>query len=106
MMLPYNVTLNTWRAGVSAMLLATEAQTVMAYRMMGLAGLWSVDAKENSRMMSEKPPAFAASAIAASTAMMRGQRPDQVMTAAMVPLKRKTSSNVKRLSRRGPKAFV
>ena len=106
MISPYSVTLNTWQAGMSAMLLAAEAQTVMAYRLMGLAGLWSVDAKENSRMMSENPPAFAASAIAASTAMMRGERPDQVMTAAMIPLKKRTSSNAKRLSRRGPKMFL
>ena len=106
MISPYSVTLNTWQAGMSARLLAAEAQTVMAYRLMGLAGLWSVDAKENSRMMSEKPPAFAASAIAASTAMMRGERPDQVMTAAMIPLKKRTSSNAKRLSRRGPKMFL
>ena len=76
MISPYSVTLNTWQAGMSAMLLAAEAQTVMAYRLMGLAGLWSVDAKENSRMMSEKPPAFAASAIAACSDGRKPTRPE------------------------------
>lgn len=82
--------------------LTVETQMVMAYRMMGMAGLWSVTPSEDGRMVSEKGPAFAKAMMAGTQAMMTGKRPDEVMLASARPLRRKTRSNVRRLSKRGP----
>ncbi len=82
--------------------LMAETQSIVTMRMLGMAGLWSVADSEDSRMVNEKAPAFASSLIAASTAAMRGQRPDQIATAAIKPLRAKTRANAKRLARRGP----
>jgi hypothetical protein len=78
-----------------------ETQMVMAYRVMGMAGLWAVAPGENQRMVAEKGPAFAAAALAASRAAMAGRRPDQIMNAWVRPLRRKTRSNARRLGRLG-----
>lgn len=82
---------------VQVAMIAIEAQTVVAYRCLGMAGLWPSDAKERRRMVMEKPPAFAASGWAATQAMMQGKSPDQVARAAIIPLRRKTRANAKRL---------
>ena len=82
--------------------LCAEASTVMTMRMMGMAGLWSVTKSENDRMVSEKSSAFLDSATAASIATMSGKRPDEVMNAAVKPLRRKTRANARRLGKRGP----
>lgn len=92
-----------WHTGVQVMMLGIETQTVIAYRMLGLAGLWGVSPKENHRMISEKPPAFARSANDAMKAALTGKRPDEVVSAAVKPLRRRTKSNVRRLSRTGPR---
>ncbi len=91
------------RTGVAFWTLMAETQAVVAYRMMGMAGMWAVAPSENARMVSEKAPAFADAMLAGSRAAMTGKRPDQVMEAAMRPLGRKTRSNSRRLSKRGPK---
>ena len=92
-----------WRAGAAFWTLAAEAQTVIALRTLGMVGAWNTRPSENSRMVSEKTQAFAQSARAATLAMVQGARPDQVATAAMKPLRRKTKSNVARLTKAGPK---
>lgn len=81
--------------------LAAETQTVMTLRLWGMAGLWPVTSTENSRMISEKAPAFAEAQVAMAKAAMKGQRPDQVMAAGLKPLARKTGSNSRRLLKRG-----
>ena len=80
-----------------------EAQAVIAMRLMGMNGLWSVTKSENGLMFSEKADALTRSAIDASTAMMTGKRPDEVISAAVKPLRAKTRANAQRLGRRGPK---
>lgn len=92
-----------WKASFDLWRMGVEAQMVMSMRFMGMAGLWSVDNRENSRMVFEKPEAYGRAAMAASLALMDGQNPNRVLRAATLPLRRKTKSNVKRLSRRGPK---
>jgi hypothetical protein len=92
-----------WRAGMQGWMLMAEAQAVIAMRMWGMAGLWNVTPSENSRMVSEKATALPQSALAASQAAMAGKRPDEVMTAAIRPLRRKTGANARRLTKRGPK---
>lgn len=81
--------------------LMVEAQTVVAYRMMGMAGIWSVTAYEKQRMVSEKPAAFIEGATAATLAIMRAEPTHAVLEAAIQPLERKATSNRKRLAKRG-----
>ncbi|MCP1167185.1 antifreeze protein [Limimaricola litoreus] len=90
------------RTSVTFWTLMTETQAVMAYRIMGMAGLWAVTGSENRRMVDEKAPAFAEAMMAGSRAMMSGQRPDQIALATMAPLQRRTGHNNRRLARRGP----
>ena len=80
--------------------LLVETQIVMAYRTLGMLGLWAVAPGENTRMISEKGPAFADAAVAASRAALSGRRPDEVLGAWMKPLRRQTRSNARRLGRR------
>lgn len=79
--------------------LAFDAHSVVALRVLGAAGLWPVSPRENGRMVSEKSVAFAKSAEAASAALFAGQRPDQVLDAAVGPYGRKARANARRLSR-------
>jgi len=87
---------------VASQMLA-EAQTVIAYRTLGMAGLWAVAPSENARMFTEKPAVLMASGMGAAQAMISGQSPDKIIDAAVRPLGVKTRSNARRLSRRGPK---
>ena len=82
--------------------LVSETQTVMTMRLLGMSGMWNVKPTESTRMVAEKPAAFARSAEAAMKAAFTGARPDQVVAAAVRPLRNKTRSNAARLSRRGP----
>jgi hypothetical protein len=79
-----------------------EAQMVIGMRMMGMAGLWRVLPSENARMSSEKVSAVTESAMATSQAIMSGKSPAFIAEAALKPIRRRTSSNVKRLANRGP----
>lgn len=92
----------TFALGLEIFHLAGETQRIMVMRLLGMSGLWNVQGTEPTRMVAEKPAAFARSAEAAIKAAMDGQRPDQVMAAAVEPLRSKTRANVARLSRRGP----
>ena len=78
--------------------LSFEANTVIGLRMMGLAGLWPVAPSEISRMITEKQFAFARSATAAGMSAISGNLPDQVLKAAIAPVRASTTANVKRLS--------
>lgn len=95
--------MDLWQAGVQLTMLGIETQMVIAYRLLGMSGVWAVAPSENERMVSEKAPAFAHAANAAMRAAASGKRPDEVLTAAVKPLRSRTKSNVRRLSRRGPK---
>lgn len=81
--------------------LSAETHAVMTMRMLGMSGFWRVDADENSRMVLEKPISFAAATSAAISAASAGKRPDEVMVAAMDPLRDKTSANARRLGKAG-----
>lgn len=90
------------RLGFQTTFMALEAQSVIAMRLMGMAGLWRVDAGENRRMMEEKSAAAQAGLRAATRSAMKGDNAAKVANAAMKPSARRTASNVKRLSRKGP----
>ena len=91
------------RSALKVASLAAEAQQVMAYRTLGMAGLWSVDPSENVRMVAEKSPALMQSWWSASRAVMGGAAPERVVLAWAGPLERRARSNRKRLAKRGPK---
>lgn len=92
-----------WKNGMEMSLMAAEAQAIIAMRLWGMSGLWSVTGGENDRMVSEKTQAMTKAMIGAGSAAMTGQRPDQVMAAAIKPLRQTTRANRKRLAKRGPK---
>jgi hypothetical protein len=89
-----------WSLSVRTAQMLAEAQTVIAFRLMGMAGGWPVTSSESRRMVLEKGPAFVRAGGAAMQAAMKGRRPDQVLGAALSPIGRKTRSNARRLSRR------
>lgn len=79
-----------------------EASMVVSMRMMGMAGLWATSPSETLRMVTEKPAALGQSMIAGATAAGAGKRPDQIASAALRPLTRKTRANRRRLAKAGP----
>ena len=87
-------------------MLAAETQMVMAMRIAGMAGAWSVLPSENQRMIDEKGPAFMEAAADAWMAAVAGKRPDQVLDAWTTSLRRKTGGNARRLLRRGPRLTI
>jgi hypothetical protein len=80
----------------------TEAQMVIAMRMLGMAGLWRVTPTESARMITEKLAAAQESATAATRAALRGKSPAVVADHALKPIRRRTGANAKRLTSRGP----
>ncbi|KAF0676810.1 antifreeze protein [Profundibacterium mesophilum] len=92
-----------WASMMRASQMMAEAQVVIGYRMLGMAGLWAVAPTENTVMLTEKPGALMASGMAASRAMMSGAAPDKIIDAAVKPLGAKTRSNAARLMKRGPR---
>lgn len=79
--------------------LAFEAQTVVSLRMLGMAGFWPVGKSEDSRMLSEKPPAFVRASAAATAKAFAGGRPDEILSAAATTLTKTARANRKRLVR-------
>ncbi len=88
-----------WQSGFDAWRMLAEAQTVIALRVMGMAGLWNLGEGETTRMFAEKQQAFAQSAMDGATAAMRGQPPERVLAAVVRPLGLRTSANARRLGR-------
>ena len=95
-----------WRGAVMLGAMVAEAQMVIAMRMLGGAGFWNVDGFENIRMVAEKAGAFVEAGHAASAAVWSGHGPAATSFAVLKPIRKRTRSNVRRLSRRGPKARV
>lgn len=79
-----------------------EAQTVIAMRLFGMAGLWRVTPSENTRMVSEKLSAAQDATVAAARAALQGKPPAVIADHALKPIRRRTSANAKRLAKRGP----
>ena len=75
----------------------TEAASVIAFRSLGMMGVLPMRNGETRRMVSEKGPAFAASATAAMQALATGRRFDEAADVAISRLRRKTRSNARRL---------
>ncbi|WP_406870153.1 antibiotic ABC transporter [Thioclava sp. 'Guangxiensis'] len=79
-----------------------EAQMVIAMRVAGMAGFWSMAPSEMTRMVAEKQKAAVESLTKATQAAASGKPPETVVHAALRPVARRTRANVKRLAKRGP----
>ncbi|EKE45279.1 Antifreeze protein, type I [Oceaniovalibus guishaninsula JLT2003] len=97
----YPTPLDLMRLGIATTTMMAQAQAVIAMRLCGMAGLWPVSASENTRMVSEKVAAMQSAASAANRAFLSGKRPDQIATAALRPIARKTRANATRLGKGG-----
>lgn len=91
------------RASVSMGLVAIEAQMIVAMRLWGMMGLWNTPPSENMRMITEKAGAAMAAQSGIARAILSGEGVGAATLAAVEPVRRRTRSNVKRLTRRGPK---
>ncbi|MFT4151963.1 MAG: antifreeze protein [Paracoccaceae bacterium] len=94
------------RAAISMGIAAMEAQAIIAMRMWGMMGLWNTHPSENLRMFTEKASAALAAQQGVARAILSGEGPGAAALAAVTPVRRRTRSNVKRLTRRGPKLGI
>lgn len=90
-----------WQTLMSIGALATQAQTVIFYRTMGLMGGWPMSHDESHRMVAEKPLAFLQANHAALQAVLSGKGADQVTKAWIAPVSKTVRSNRSRLERNG-----
>jgi hypothetical protein len=88
------------RPMIEASRMMVEAQQVIALRMAGMAGVWSMGPAENQRMVEEKVAAMTESAMAAMAAGLSGKSPAAVAMAAIRPVRRRTRANASRLGRK------
>ncbi len=91
------------RLSMQITMMTIEAQSVVAMRLMGMAGGWNTTPGENKRMVREKSTAAIASGVAAGAAMLAGKSPAGIGLAATKPFRQKTRANAARLTKRGPK---
>ncbi|MFS4438323.1 antifreeze protein [Paracoccaceae bacterium GXU_MW_L88] len=92
-----------WWLGYELSLLSAEASAVVSMRVMGMAGLWGQSRNEETRMVMEKPAAFAESGMAMWSAAVSGKRSDEVLKAGIKPLRKVAGRNARRLGRKGPR---
>ena len=90
-----------WANAMQIGFVMAEAHGVIAMRVMGALGLWSVPRTENSRMLNEKVFAFVKGSADASLAAFSGASPNAITAAAIKPVRKATYSNHKRLTKRG-----
>ncbi len=92
-----------WRNATQIGMIMAEAQTVIAMRLMGMSGVWSVAPSENDRMVSEKVEALTKAMTDSARVVLRGGNADQIAAAAIKPIRNKTRANARRLGKLGPK---
>ncbi len=92
-----------WSNALELGALMAEAQAVIAMRLMGMAGFWSVTPAEDARMVSEKVEALSRAGSEAARVALSGGSPDQIAAAAIRPIRCKTRANYRRLGKRGPR---
>lgn len=76
-----------------------EAQTVIALRLLGMAGIMPSSQDEPVRMVTEKLEAAQEAGMAVVRAYGQGARGAAVVMAGLRPVRRRTRANVKRLSK-------
>lgn len=95
----------TGRFWISCAQLAQDANSVVAMRLWGQAGTWTVPRSEGAQMVREKHTAFTAAMLAAGYAAMEGQSGTNVADAALAPLSETARDNRARLARMGPRVW-
>lgn len=95
--------LDMWANALQTGMILAEANAVIAMRLWGTAGFWAVTPSENNRMVSEKAGALTRAMWNANTTALRGGGLDQIVAAALKPIRQKTRANARRLAKRGPK---
>lgn len=95
--------IDCWSNAMQLGMIGLESQAVIAMRVWGMGGLWSITDSELDRMVSEKSTAITQSYLNAGLAAFSGKRPDEILAEAIKPVRRKTRANSKRLAKRGPK---
>ena len=91
---------NPWTAWFGAAAFATEAQWVIALRMMRLAAGGTTAAAEAQRMVAEKFLAGAQAQVAAGIALASGRGSHAAARAAATPFRRAVRANRRRLTRK------
>ena len=94
--------LDLWKLSITCAAIGAEANMVVAMRMMGMFGFWTMGPGEGLRMMAEKQAVMGEAGIGVMSALARGASPAAVANAAAAPVRRRTKANVKRLVRLGP----
>jgi hypothetical protein len=84
---------------IEASRMMIEAQQVVALRLAGMAGVWSMGPAENQRMVDEKVDAITESARAVFAAGLAGKSPEAIALAGIRPLRRRTRANAARLGK-------
>jgi len=90
--------LDFWRHLIDAGLFAAEVQGVIALRLIRLASGGSEASAEIRRMVTEKFTALSAGHAAATSAFLSGNNPVQIMSSALLPIKRRVRKNRHRLA--------
>ena len=96
-----NTPVHYWANAMQVGYLMAEAQAVIAMRMMGMMGVWSVTPTEDGRMISEKVYALTKATTDATKIAMTGGTADQIAAAAIKPIRSATRANARRLGKRG-----
>lgn len=99
---PFGTGMELTRLATQMGLTMAEANMVILMRLWGLAGVWNVPPQEGRRMAWEKSEAATDSAFAAARAAVQGRSAAAVAEAALQPVPSRTTSNLRRLVRRGP----
>ncbi|SFT48411.1 hypothetical protein [Sedimentitalea nanhaiensis] len=92
----------TWN---SVAQMTVDTQCIVAMRLWGMSGTWSVPPGECDEMIREKAPAFTEALVAGVLTALNGRGPDRVMQAVIGPLSDRTIANRARLADRGPRCF-
>jgi hypothetical protein len=87
-----------FRPAMSMGWMLAEAQTVIALRMLGMAGALPSARDEPLRMMTEKIAAAQEAGLAVARAQARGADGAAIVMAGLRPVRRRTKANVKRLT--------
>jgi len=85
---------------IEASKMVIEAQQVIALRMTGMAGIWSMGPAETKRRVDEKVAAISESARAMFVAGVAGQSPGTMAIAAIGQLRRRTKANASRVNKK------
>ena len=89
--------------GLRSSAVLAEAQSIIAFRTLGMFGFWYLPKRETTRMVTEKIAALQEAQLAMFKTAVGGGTALEVTSAALRPVERRTHANLRRLSRSKPK---